>query len=126
MKLKEIFNKRFYWFLVITSFVGILPIILYPFSGYFGKQNDFSKGNHGPLHQYPDGDYYDAIPRGVDWLIDKTCLFPILIMLLLSVIISIYLLFAKKYKVGFAYLITAGLSFVLLIFQFLVLWWLFD
>jgi hypothetical protein len=65
MRINEIFNTVFLKFLVKTFFVGVLPIILYPFSRYFGKENNYSEGNHGPLHQYPDGDYFGASPQGI-------------------------------------------------------------
>lgn len=88
MKLKEIYHWRHFGFLIFTFFIGVLPIILYPFSGYFGKQNDYGsdKTNHGPLHQYPDGNYYEDSPHGVDWVIEKTYVFPMLIILLISIL----------------------------------------
>ena len=72
MRINEIFNRLFYCFLGATFFVGILPIILYPFSRYFGKEEEYSEGNHGPLHQFPDGDWNRPPPQGIDWLIEKT------------------------------------------------------
>jgi hypothetical protein len=126
MRIGEKFNSRFLIFLVLTLFVGAFPILLYPFSQYFRRQNEFSEGNHGPLHQFPAGDYNYAQPKGIDWLIDITFLWPTLIMFIISLIVFLYYLFSKKYKIGFSYLIPALLSFVLMICQFITLYWLFD
>lgn len=126
MRINEIFNRRFYWFLGATFFVGILPIILYPFSRYFGKEEEYSEGNHGPLHQFPDGFWNESPPQGIDWLIEKTAFMPILIMFILSLVLFLFFLVTKKIKIGFSYLIPALLCFVLMCFQTIILYWLFD
>jgi hypothetical protein len=126
MRINEIFNRRFYWFLGATFFAGILPIILYPFSRYFGKEEEYSGGNHGPLHQFPAGDWNGPPPQGIDWLIEKTAFMPILMMFILSLIVILFFLFTKKIKIGFSYLIPALLSFILIFCQAIILLWLFD
>ena len=126
MRINKLFNRRFFCFLGATFFVGILPIILYPFSRYFGKEEEYSEGNHGPLHQFPDGDWNGPPPQGIDWLIEKTAMMPILMMFILSVVVFLFFLFTKKIKIGFSYLIPALLSFVLTICQVIILYWLFD
>ncbi|MFM7681984.1 MAG: hypothetical protein ACKO7P_04490 [Bacteroidota bacterium] len=126
MRSDALFNKRYWWFLGVTCFVGMFPLLLYPLSKYYGRSGEYSDFNHGPLHQYPAGGFVDAAPAGVDWVIDATFGWPPLLLLLLSLVLVIYFFFTRRFKVGFSYLIPAALSFVFILLQLFVLYWLFD
>jgi hypothetical protein len=125
MKKNKVFNSGFLIFLGFTFFIGVLPLVLYPFSAYFRKQNEY-EGGHGPLHQYPNGDYYESAPQGVDWLLCISSLYPATMMLILSLFAFIYHFLSKKYQIGLSYLIPALLSIVLINYQIKLLFWLFD
>ena len=115
--------KRFYWFLFFTIIVGLLPIVLYPFSGYFGQQEYYSGWNHTPTYQFPDGSYNVAPPNLVILLMQITAFIPVLLFLI-SPLISIYMLFRKKYKLGFLYFIACLVNIPLLFLSFRVVGWL--
>jgi hypothetical protein len=98
MKINKVFNSVFLIFFGFTFLIGVLPLVLYPFSAYFQEQNEYSEENHGPLHQYPNGDYYESAPQGVDWFISISLLYLMLMVLIVSLIAFIYHLRPKKIK----------------------------
>ena len=116
-------RKRFYWYLIFTIIVGLLPIFLYPFSGYFGQQEYYSGWNHTPTYQFPDGSYNVAPPNLVILLMQISAFIPVLLFLI-SPLISIYMLFRKKYKLGFLYFIACLVNIPLLFLSLRVVGWL--
>ena len=120
------FNRKFLYTAILTLFVGLLPLVLYPFSEYYGRESEFAEMNHGPFHQYPGGDYQVAAPQGVDWIIDVIFGWPPILFFLLLVGFFIVLLFRKQFKIAFAYLLIALINFALFFLQMGLIYWLYD
>ncbi len=119
----HISEKKNYWYLIFTIIVGLLPIILYPFSGYFGQQEYYSGWNHTPTYQFLDGSYNVAPPNLIILLMQITA-FMTFVLFLISPLISIYMLFRKKYKLGFFYFIACLVHIALLLLSMRVVGWL--
>ena len=116
-------NKKFYWFLVISIIIGLSPMLLYPFSGYYGKKEFYSGWLHSPIYQFPGGDYNVSPPNFAITVMQVTTLLTVL-MFLTSLLITIYLLIRKKYKLGLFYLIPCFLNITLLILSLNLVGWL--
>ena len=63
------FSRKYIYSVCLTVFLGISPLLLYPFSKYFGKESEFEGMNHGPYYSNL-GDYIGTVPTGLDWILD--------------------------------------------------------
>ena len=112
----------FIWITGITIGVGCIPLIIYPFSEYFGKSGEFADSNHGPLY------FIDEIPNVnlVDLIINYLIGWPLMITLFLSIIFSGYYMLRINIKRGLLFFIPALLSILFIILQLSTIFWLVD
>jgi len=127
-KTNELFSKKYYEFCFVIIFIGLFPLLIHPFSRFYGQEDDWkAEGwNHGPLHEFSYTPPADIFHDLIDSLISLTFFWPIFFMVAISIIMIVYYFFQLKIKKGLIYFIPAFVAFFLLLVQYGVLFWLYD
>ena len=115
-KTNELFSRKFYKFCLVTIFIGLFPLLIYPFSRFYGQEDEWkAEGwyNHGPLHEFSDTPPADIFQNLIDLLIGLTFFWPIFFMVAISILMIIYYFFQLKIKKGLIYFIPAFVAFFL-------------
>ena len=125
-KSSNIFSRTYFYIAGFTLFIGLLPLVLYLFSEYYGRESEFEGMNHGPFHQFPAGDYQAAAPHGIDWILSLIFAWPSFLLFFILLCVFLLRLFTKRFKSAFSYLLLAVINFIFFIFQMGIIFWLYD
>jgi hypothetical protein len=118
-----VWRRKYIRFTGVVVFIGIFPLLLYPFSEYFGMQAEYQTWNHGPLYSYSGESGEMGL---INTCIQYTLFFPSLFMGLLAFIFSLKEFLFGCFKNAFLYFLLIFLSLGLGLMQVFFLYWMFD
>lgn len=123
MKQKKVLSKNYFWFLAVVIIVGVLPLILYPFTTCYAVKDVYMSGNYSPLYLFHDNYLFSSEATFVDNLFFLTGIFPVFILLYVSVAIFIISLCRMRLRVMLSYIIPVILAAVFAYLQMKHLEW---
>ena len=135
MRISSLLLNLYPLYYKLVFFIGILPLIVYPFSIYFWIKSDYKSYNHGPLYEFDEGAYQcedsmapkpNGKPGVLAFIMTKTYVNTIVYVITLSFIISFIQFISQEFKNSLKYfrIILTYLLFGL--FQFMFLFWLIN
>ena len=117
----NIFSRTYFYIAGFTLFIGLLPLVLYLFSEYYGRESEFEGMNHGPFHTA-----WENAPNGIDWILSLISAWPSFLLFFILLCVFLLRLFTKRFKSAFSYLLLAVINFIFFIFQMEIIYWLYD
>lgn len=112
MKQKKVLSRKYFWFLAVVIITGVLPLIIYPFTTCYAVKDVYISGNYNPLYLFHDNYLFSSTATFVDNLFFLTGIFPVLILLYVSIAKFIISLYMMRLRVMLSYIIPIILAAV--------------